>query len=506
MKKLNLSKINMELYSNIIIPLLYQILTLISGFIIPRLILRSYGSSVNGLCNSIAQFLGIMNYAELGVYAVAQSALYAPLARKDQLEVNKIIASGIRFYRKISAIIFFYLTTVVIFYPILFNKQYKFLYTASLIIIIGIGAYIQNYIGAFDKILLISDQKSYIVYIIQIIILIINTVLSCLAIILGRTIQEVKLITVFVYCIKPIIIREIVNHCYKINRKEQYDTEPISQKWNGLAQHASAIILESTDNIVLTCFSTLSTVSIYSVYYLVVHGINILINVVLNSSIQPKLGRIWNTGSKYQIISRFEKYEFVIHFIVTVLYSCTSALIVSFVKVYTSGIKDANYEQPLFATLICTANLFYGLRLPYHSMVKATSKYKETQNSYIICAFINITISCILVAKFGLVGVVIGTFIAMSIQTFWLAFFCNYKLLGTNNFRFLKMIVCDLIIFLTSSLLGYFVKFEPNNYVQWFIGGVVYSVCILIFSILMNLIFNRYDIKKMNFCRSNIPI
>ena len=68
------------------------------------------------------------------------------------------------------------------------------------------------------------------------------------------------------------------------------------------------------------------------------------------------------------------------------------------------------------------------------------------------------------------------------------------------------MIVCDLIIFLTSSLLGYFVKFEPNNYVQWFIGGVVYSVCILIFSILMNLIFNRYDIKKMNFCRSNIPI
>ncbi len=59
-----------------------------------------------------------------------------------------------------------------------------------------------------------------------------------------------------------------VNRHYAINRKIVYDREPIQQKWNGIAQHIAAVVLNQTDIVVLTIFRPITDVSIYSVYNL----------------------------------------------------------------------------------------------------------------------------------------------------------------------------------------------------------------------------------------------
>ena len=53
--------------------LLLQLISIVSGFIVPRLILGTYGSNVNGLVNSVTQFLGVITLLDLGVGAVVQS-------------------------------------------------------------------------------------------------------------------------------------------------------------------------------------------------------------------------------------------------------------------------------------------------------------------------------------------------------------------------------------------------------------------------------------------------
>ena len=60
-----------------------QVITVICGFVLPRYILKGYGSEVNGLLTSITQFLSFISFLELGVGAVVQSNLYAPLAKRD---------------------------------------------------------------------------------------------------------------------------------------------------------------------------------------------------------------------------------------------------------------------------------------------------------------------------------------------------------------------------------------------------------------------------------------
>ena len=74
---------NKKLSRNTISSLLLQIITVISGFVLPRLIMHNYGSQVNGLVNSIAQFLSIITFLEFGVGAVIQSALYAPIVNNN---------------------------------------------------------------------------------------------------------------------------------------------------------------------------------------------------------------------------------------------------------------------------------------------------------------------------------------------------------------------------------------------------------------------------------------
>jgi len=88
--------------------LFYQVVTIICGFILPRLILKSFGSEVNGLVNSITQFLAIISFLELGVGAVIQSSLYKPLAEKDDEQISRVIVSGQKFFSKLAKILTVY--------------------------------------------------------------------------------------------------------------------------------------------------------------------------------------------------------------------------------------------------------------------------------------------------------------------------------------------------------------------------------------------------------------
>ena len=71
-----MEKRNKRLKLNTLFGFLYQIVAIICGFILPRLILRTYGSETNGLVNSIQSILNIITLMEMGVGAVVQSALY----------------------------------------------------------------------------------------------------------------------------------------------------------------------------------------------------------------------------------------------------------------------------------------------------------------------------------------------------------------------------------------------------------------------------------------------
>ena len=151
-----------RLGKNTIASLLHQMMIVICGFILPRFILRSYGSEVNGLVNSISEFLKVIALLELGIGAVVKSALYKPLAEKDDNKISEIIVSAEKFFKKIALILAAYIMLLVLFYPSLVNQSFDFVYTAILILAMGLSSFMQYYFGMANRLLLIADQRGYI--------------------------------------------------------------------------------------------------------------------------------------------------------------------------------------------------------------------------------------------------------------------------------------------------------------------------------------------------------
>ena len=251
-----------KLFKNTFSSLLYQMVAIVCGFILPRAILSFYGSEINGLVNSITQFLAIFSFMDMGVGAVVQSALYRPLVEKNNEEISNVVTSASRFFKRVALILLVYILGLVVLYPQIANQNFDVLFCAELIVVMGISSFAQYYLGAVDQLILQADQKGYIQYYLQAASVLINTAVCTALIYLNFSIVFVKLATSLIYVARPLIVRAYVNRHYNLNRHAQYKNEPIVQKWNGMAQHVSAVVLQSTDSIVLTMFASLSDVSV----------------------------------------------------------------------------------------------------------------------------------------------------------------------------------------------------------------------------------------------------
>lgn len=492
---------------NTISSITYQLTAIICGFILPRLILHSYGSEVNGLVSSITQYLSVIAFLELGVGAVVQSSLYKPLAQKDEDGVSRILYSGNRFFRKIAIALAIYVVILIIFYPSLVAKNFDWLYTAVLILSISISSFAQYYFGIVDGLLLLADQKGYISYTAQTITLIVNTLVCVFEINMGLSIQLVKLTTSLIYLSRPVILRMYINRNYKIDRHPMITEEPIKQKWNGLAQHIAAVVLDDTDTLVLTVFSTLSNVSIYAVYYLVIKGVKSLF-LSCSTSIQAAIGELLARGEREKLQSFFSNVEFIIHTAVTVIFSCVAILIVPFIQVYTLGVTDANYSQPLFAFLLVLAHASHCLRIPYNIVILAAGHFKQTQMNYIIASVLNIIISILTVYKYGLIGVALGTFVAMAYQTIWMAVYDSKNLLNWPIKNFIQQILVDCVITACIFLLTRWIHMNNLTYFSWIIMACKVLVTAAVVSILLNCLFYKektFGIMRYFLIKIKIP-
>lgn len=78
-----MSRFKATLFKNFSSHLLWQMVTVVSGFILPPLIISHYGSTVNGFLASSKHFIYYLNIVEAGIGAASIASLYQVLASKS---------------------------------------------------------------------------------------------------------------------------------------------------------------------------------------------------------------------------------------------------------------------------------------------------------------------------------------------------------------------------------------------------------------------------------------
>ena len=481
--------------TNTITSLILQILTLINGFIIPKLILSYFGSEVNGLVSSLTKFLSYVALLEGGITGVVMANLYKPLANNDSEKISSVIKTTIKFYKKIGYIFLIYTVILAFLYPLIFNTNFSFSYVFWLTIILSITSFVQYNFSLTMKTLLNADKKVYIVSITQSILLIINVILSYISLKIYPSVHIFKLVSAIIFFAQPFVFNLYVKKNYDINKNVSDDKELLKSRWDGFSINIAAFIHTNTDILILSLFTDLTTVSIYSVYALVGSGLRTIMR-FLSSGFTPTIGRLYAKGKLEELSIKLDAYEYLTFFLVFLLFSVGCLLLSPFVMIYTKNITDANYYQPLFGIILMLSEGFYLIKNAHVDLAYAANKFKEMKIPCYIEALINIVVSLSLVKPLGLVGIAIGTLTAMIYRMIFHVWYTNKCLLKRPQKLFYKKII-NFSVFTTVGILICIYAIPKVEYTifNWIWHGVLYSLVFVALYMINSIIFYKKEFQ-----------
>ncbi len=265
---------------NSLFSILYQIISVICGLIVPRMILKHFGSTYNGLASSITQFISYIVLLKTGIGAVTRASLYKPLANRNIEKVSEIVKATSQFMKKVGVLFIIALIVFSLVFPFLFRNSFNWFFIFTLTISIGISSFFEYTFGFTYELVLKADQREYITIVIDI--------KNCskynnyaIMLKLGFGFALVKLVSSIIFLVKPLFLMYYVPKYYKLKKNVDADKIAISQRWDAFAHGLSSFVHSNTDIVILTIFSTLKEISVYTIYSKVIISIRNLIYSIL---------------------------------------------------------------------------------------------------------------------------------------------------------------------------------------------------------------------------------
>lgn len=484
---------------NILFSLLGQFVTLACGIIVPRLLIGAFGSETYGATTSIAQFLAYITLLEGGIGGVARAALYEPLARNDFYAIAEIVTEIKKFFRIVAYIFLLYVFILATFFKqISRTEALNWSETFLLVIVISISTFAEYFVGISYTVFLQAAQRSYITMTVNMVAKIVNTVVLVLLVYANCDIIVVKLVSSCIYVVKPCLLWLYVRKNYPIRQTKTEKTNYLKDKWAGFAQHIAFFMTSNTDIAVLTVLGNLKMVAIYSVYYMVINQIQNMCT-SFTTGMEALFGDMLAKGERATLHKAFNNYEMIISVVSTILLSVTVVMIVPFVKIYTAGIHDANYIEPMFAVVLALASYAYCLRTPYHGVVIAAGHFRQTQISAYGEAIINIVLSVVLVKPFGLLGVAAGTLVAITARLLYYVVYLQKNIFNRKVRTFVRREAVNIGIFAIICLFGSLLttNMKMGDYYTWVVAAALVTLIAICVTLLGNYAFFKREFRAM---------
>lgn len=465
-----------EFFLTIISNLVLQFVTAICGFILPPLIIRTFGSTMNGMISSITQFIAYLNLVEAGIGAASIAALYKPLATENFEKINEILSATKKFYFRSGFVFSAGIVALAFVYPLIAGKEVDNLTSRLMVLILGISGSAEFFLIGKYRVLLVADKKIYVISFLQSAAMILNTTVAVILIKKGFGILAVKLSSSLVYLSRFFVLSFYIRKKYKfVSFKSVPYVKEISQSRNALVHQISGFIVYNSPLIILTIFCGLKEVSVYSVYALVFTAINNILTAFSNG-LQAFFGESLVKDSNEKIKSLYISYETSFFSLMFWGYSCAYILILPFMNLYTSNMIDENYIRPILSLLLVISGILTNIRQPGSQMINAAGHFEETQWRSITEASINIVSSVLFTLKFGIYGVVAGNICSSLYRGIDVVVYTNRHILKTGIVRsFLKILFLTLI-FLLMVLIVQKIPFDFKNWEHWLLNAVLVAV------------------------------
>ena len=473
---------------NIIFSLLGQIITVVISIVVPRLFIVSFGSEVNGFINSLNQIFVYVALLEAGVGGASLQALYKPVSEDNRDEINGILSATHHFYIRTG---YFYLLAILLIafiYPLTVETDLSYGLMFALICAVGMSGVIPYFIQAKYRILLQAEGKNYVSTIISTLQSILLSSGRLILLLMHFNVLVVQSVYFVVNLAMALVCVVYIRRNYKwINLKAEPNIQSISQKKYVVLHQISSLIFNNTDVLILTYFCNLSMVSIYVLYKNMIGMVGKIFDNIL-SSVNFKLGQTFHNKERFiPMVNAFEV------FFVTLTFSiCLSALyfITPFMDLYTENM-DINYMIPYLPQLMVLVELLNYGRMISLNIINYAGHFKQTVPKTMIESSINLGLSLILVIKFGIVGVVIGTVVALLYRTIDMILYSNQVILDQSPWRSIKIWVNNAIITAVVYVVLCRIPIPVDTYLHIVLSAGIVTAIVVPMQVLLVLSLNR---------------
>lgn len=451
---------------NIASSFLSQIITLLLGIIIPRLVLVNLGSEANGLLNSVSNILVYVALLEAGVGATATQALYAPLARNDRYGISGIVAAVDRLYKRTGRYYFAVILLLTFVFPFTITSELPRWQIMAVIFLSGMPGVIKYYFQGKYTILLSTEGRGYVLTNLSTAIHILTSIAKIILLLSGFGIVALQLMYLSFNVIQVLFIMYYVKKHYPwLDSKVTPDYSATAQSKNAFVHQVSSLVFFNTDVIILTYFCGLKTVSVYSMYTML---FGIIGSAIANfGGANFILGQTFNTDRR-RFVKLLDVYEIFNITLTFSLYCIAGMFILPFLRLYTSGVGDINYIDPYLPYLFIATYLLSNGRSSSSLVISYAVHYRQTQWRAILESVINITVSIACVFRFGMYGVLIGTIAAMLYRANDMIIYANRRILGRSPWKTYRRWLVNMALFISVTLLSrlIFSQIALDSYVK----------------------------------------
>lgn len=398
------------------------ILNTILGFIC-RMVFVKYLSAdylgVNGLFTNI---LTMLSLAELGIGGAIVYALYKPLAEHDDKKIASLMKVYGTAYRYIGLAIGVVGLCLLPFLNVIITTKPNISESIYLLYLLNLFNTVITYFYSYKSSLLIAAQQNYIVVGINYTITILQSIFQMVALYLTRNYLCYLLIQTagtFIYNISVSMFATKRFPCMQDKNIEPLPKEEKKLLFKNIKDltyyKVSGLLVNSTDNILITFFKGLSITGIASNYTLLITTLNSLLGQVFNS-LTASIGNHNALENKENIYKMFRFFNFMNFWIfgwatLGIVFCSTDIIRLFFGKQYVLNIS---------IPIIMAANFFTV------GMMNSVWTYKHTLGLFhygrflqIFTGILNIVMSIILGKYFGLFGILAATLVARLMTNLW---------------------------------------------------------------------------------------
>lgn len=457
-------------------------LNTVIGYICRIIFVRCLAAEYLGINGLFSNILSMLSLVELGIGSAMGYALYQPLAKDDKEKITSLMALYKKSYNIIGIVVALLGIMMIPLLQYIIVKPQQIVENIYIVYLVYLFNTASSYFFSYRSALLIAAQKNYIVSGVNYAITTIVSIIQIPILLITQNFMIYLICQSIGVFINNVIVSMWAKHDYPYIEKK--NVKPITKKEKRqmavnikalTINKIAAMLVNNTDNIVITYFNGLISTGVISNYTLLTGTLGSITSQLFNgiTASVGNLNAVENNKKKYNFFRILNLANFWIYG-----WCCIGIFLVSgeIVKICFGQKFVLDMQIPL----VLAINFYLvGMNNAVLIYKNAMGLFKYGQYLLILTAMINLVLDVILGKMWGMFGIFLATIIARVLTNTWYEPYAVFKYGLEKNFKeYIKIFLEYAVVLIFTGVVCYvlcgFCKY--NNIINLILKVIICSI------------------------------